>query len=983
MLNNLSVRQKLFVVVMAPTLTVLLLACMLLGIFGVAFLRQSMQNEIGLSAALTGGNIATSLRAGNVGAAEATLHALEADDRVRAAALYDAQGNVMARYYRGRTPVDLPPQPPPGAVMYSDGSALHAFHPLEFNGYVLGTVYVLADLSVLQSHVVVYSVSVLLIVVLCALVGFILMTRLQQLVVAPIEHLALLARVITEQKDYSVRAVKYGNDEMGRLVDQFNEMLTQIEVRDQALQTARADLEERVSNRTRELQDEVHEHERTEARLQREVGVRRLAEAELQAAKEAAEAASRSKSDFLATMSHEIRTPMNGVVGMTELLLGTPLSPAQQKYVDAIRRSGRDLLKVVGDILDYSKVEAGLLLIEPIPFNLQVACEDVVELLTPRAEQRGLTLILRYAPGLPRRVVGDASRIRQVLTNLVSNAIKFTHKGHVLLNIESVGQTEDKVALRFTVEDTGIGAPPEQLERIFGKYAQASAAVSREYGGTGLGLAISKHLVELMGGHIGVSSAEGAGSRFYFTLFLPIDPEPAPQGDASRADLAGVRILVVDSSSLNRQVLTEQVSVWGMRVEAVSASGEALHALRAAHAAGDPFRIALLDEQMPGLQGESLGRAIQQEPALANTRLVLLTSMGQRGDAARVAAAGFSAYLSRPVRQSELMDALATLWAAEQRGEVIGLITRHTLAEDRGAGAARASTLSLRLNARILVVEDNLVNQQVALELLEQFGCAVTLAEDGEAALDAHREAAFDLIFMDCRMPRMDGYAATEAIRAREKAGRRTPIIAMTAQAMKGDRERCIEAGMDDYISKPIDAERLLEVLRRWLPADEEAAAGLADALAPGAGGDAPGLARPLAEGEDGPEDLFVFDTKQALSLTGGKANMFRRIATVFLTHMPHRLAELNAALETGDMSEVHRLAHSIQGAAASVGGQRVWDVALRIETMDPNHPEAPVRCAELCVLLHTEFAALQAAIEACDWEALERAGFHQEIPAN
>jgi signal transduction histidine kinase/DNA-binding response OmpR family regulator len=968
-IENLTIRQKLFLIVMTPTLSVLLLACLLLGIYDANFLHQSLKDELRLSAALVSHNIAGELRSGSRGGAEATLHSLEANRRILAASLYDAKGQVFARYFRDRQVISLPETPSQDGDMYSEGDQLFFFHTLEFNGVTQGTVFLLADLSLLRTRILFYMTGVVLIVLMCTLLAFLLMSRLQGIISAPITHLSLLARIITEQKDYTVRATRHGNDELGNLVDQFNDMLTQIESRDRALEQARAELEQRVSDRTRRLQEEIRHHEQTEANLQREISARKTAQGQLQRSKEAAEAASKSKSEFLATMSHEIRTPMNGVIGMTELMLTTPLTAQQQKYTETIRRSGRDLLKVVGDILDYSKVEAGQLLIEPIAFNLQVACEDVIELLSPRADQKGLSLILRYAPGVPTRVVGDAARIRQVLTNLTANAIKFTHEGHVLLNVEMVGQTNEKVALRFVVEDTGIGTPADKLESIFGKYAQADPQVAKEYGGTGLGLAISKHLVELMGGQIGVQSREGIGSRFYFTLFLSLDKTPRQREEGS-GSLAGVRMLIVDHSALNRQILVEQVTSWSMRADAVGSSSEALKYLRDAALKGDPYNITLIDDQMPGIRGESLGRTVKSEPEIRDTLLVLLTALGQRGDAQRVLELGFSAYLTRPIRQSELMDALASLWSSHLRGESIGLITRHTVAEQRRAEESQEGP-ALSLKAHILVAEDNQVNQQVALEILQNFGCQVTLANDGTEAVEFHASNVYDLVFMDCRMPNMDGYQATEEMRRLEGKERHTPIIAMTAQAMKGDRERCLAAGMDDYISKPVDPERILMVLRRWLPAHEEP------------------LTRP--EPEEPPQKTIedeehagnghaqIFDSQQALKVTGGKMAMFHRIATVFLTHMPHRIDELEKAIESGNEGEIYRLAHSIQGASASIGGRRLWRVALDLETLGSYSSRPEIQ--RLFEQLRAEYDALKGVLEDFDWdkpmesEADERAG--------
>jgi signal transduction histidine kinase/DNA-binding response OmpR family regulator/HPt (histidine-containing phosphotransfer) domain-containing protein len=956
-LERLPIQRKLFILAMAPTLMALILACLLLFIFDVTVLQQSLKERITLSAGYVANALGQPLRWSNAKNAVDALNMLNQNPDVIAACVYDADGKILGRYYRDHTPIDFPESPSDWAELSISGGRLQVFHPIEAINQRIGTLYILADVAFLHYRMQIYGLGVLLIMIVSATLAYLLSTRLQELIARPITHLSLLAKVVTEEKDYSVRAVRETEDEIGNLVDEFNTMLTQIERRDRALQDAHDQLEDRVKHRTKELQQEIIEHKRTAASLQQEIGERRRAQTELQHAIEAAEASSRSKGEFLANMSHEIRTPMNGIIGMTEVLLNTRLTSSQHKYADAIRRSGRALLKIIGDILDYSKVEAGQLVIEPIPFDLQVACEDVIEMLSTRADEKGLALILRYAPETPRRVVGDAGRIRQVLTNLVSNAIKFTAEGYVLVNVECTGLTSETAAIRATVEDTGIGTPPDKMQEIFAKYTQANPWISRQYGGTGLGLAISKQLVELMGGSIGVQSSEGTGSRFYFTLFLPVG-KSAPPSSQHRADLTGVRVLVVDPSPVNRQVLIEQFSAWGMFAYAVGSSSEAIEVLRAARKQDTAYHITLIDDQMPGIHGESLGRALKAEPDLKDTLLVLVTSMGQRGDAQRMLELGFSAYLTRPIRQSELMDAFATIWAAHLKGEDVGLITRHTIAESREASAPERTHLAP--GTRILVAEDNAVNQQVALEILQSFDCVVTLANDGLEAVERARSERFDLILMDCQMPRKDGYQATQEIRVLEGEGQHIPIVAMTAHAMKGDRERCLAAGMDDYVSKPVDPHSLMDVLSRWLPeaADSEDSGAASPVVKDAA------LSIPEPQPSLGP--ACVLNLQQALWVTGGRMATFRRIAMVFVQHMPNRIQELREALRQNDLQEINRLSHSIKGASASVGGERLRDAAFAMEMQSRQGIADDLAGGVMRV--ETEFEALRMAIETFDW---------------
>lgn len=766
-IRGLSIKAKLMVMLMTVAVGVGGVMSLAFAAYDYVTMRDDNFNNLAGLATMAGANSAGAIAFNDTQTAQEILDAFESKPWVSEAWLHLPDGSILAAYVRDddrrcsfffRDPGPMPLE----TSRVLDKGRAYLTQPVKMDGEVIAAIHLVSDLSGLYADLRERLAMAIGIMLLSLAGAMLLAALLQNMVSTPILHLTQTMAAVKNDQNYALRAEMETNDELGLLVEGFNEMISTIEQHAAEHSDYREQLEVEVAKRTENLEVAIRE----------------------------AQQANHAKSQFLANMSHEVRTPVNGVSGMLQLLQGTGPDNRQQLYIKTASTAVDTLLKVINDILDFSKADAGKMELDAVDFNLRKLTEDLLHLFAEAVDRKGLDLACIIDPEVPMQLRGDDRRIKQVLMNLLGNAIKFTHRGDVLLRIGMASVDTDQVKLSFTLSDTGIGIPAEQQPGLFRPFSQADGSMTRQYGGTGLGLAICSQLVELMGGEIGVESAEGMGSTFWFTVRLD---QPLQDEVEVPRKLPDMRVLVVDEDGMGRSLICRQLASWGCTPAVADNASQADTTLQEAQAAGEPFDVALIDEGLPGTSGSKLIEQIGRDPSLGHTRLVLLCPV------LRQTAAHGGVQLQKPARQSELYNVL------------VGFLEPASL-------PTAPVPVNTNPDIRILVAEDNDINQMVVAEMLNVFGYQYDCVENGEDAVAAVQRGIYDLVLMDCQMPVLDGYEATRIIRKQEadKNWDRIPIVALTAHALKGDRDMCFSAGMDDYLTKPLDQGRFLECLSRW-----------------------------------------------------------------------------------------------------------------------------------------------------------------------
>jgi len=899
--KNLSIIRKLIVIQLFTTIIALVICSVSFVVSDISIFREMMIAKLFSTARIIGDNSIHALVSTDHKTATDKLQSLQVESNIKRAAIFNEHGDIIAQYHKNQVNKVSISEIDFSKPYQFSSDHITLLYTIMYKGDKIGTVYLYSDMKLLH-HIINRYITIIIIVFLATLfISLLISTLLQKIISKPIIQLVKDTNRVSLTGDYSIRVNKQSENELGILYQAFNEMMDQVQKRDLTINEAHEKLEDRVKERTLELQKEINERIKTEK--------------ELTKAKIAAERANSAKSEFLANMSHEIRTPMNAVIGMTSLLHSTSLTAEQLEYVESVRNSGENLLTVINDILDFSKIEAGKIELENVAYDMRECIEVCLDLQATKAMEKGLNLAYFIDKKTPVSVFGDVARLRQILTNLLGNAVKFTENGEIVVSVSSKFLKNKKYELQFTVKDTGIGIPKKRMDRLFLSFSQVDSSTTRKYGGTGLGLIISKKYAEMMGGKMWVQSKVGEGTSFHFT----IKAEANPDGKRTITQdlipkLEGKEVLIVDDNNTNIKILTEQLKSWGMKSHATTSPNKALDWVKQ----DMPYNIAILDMQMPEMDGLTLAKKIRNQRNANELPMIMLSSMGKRDDWESISELEFAHILSKPIKQSHLFNVLIeTIYGAPFKIEK----DLHHLKVD--------VNMSKKYPLRILVAEDNIVNQKVALRILEKMGYRADIASNGIEAIQAIERQKYDVLLMDVMMPEMDGLEATRIISQNYEKNQRPRIVAMTANAMKGDKEKCIEAGMDDYIAKPINIKELMQALIHCSFEEKRTpslSAGIAD--------------QQTMENMKMCESPVIDEAviQELMNFNGEKNNEFlQEMISIFLEDTDILIGELTDAIKSENKELFTRSAHTLKSTSANIGAVKLSEMGKELEMMGKN----------------------------------------------